>query len=198
MKEEIKPHSHIKDALDKFIQHIESLYDSLPLTMMIVDLTKKSARNNFNDFLKEKNISKTSDNGSVSYQIKIEDFTKFKRLKKRLDSSFISERIIPESFFVSLISHYYAFLGDLIRALFIIRPEVLNSSKKKMAFSELLKFKSNEDAREFVIEKEIESVLRESHSAQFDWLENKFNIKLREDLPCWPKFIEITERRNLY
>src|SRR5690606_6299156 len=32
----------------------------------------------------------------------------------------------------------------------------------------------------------------------FDWLENKFNIKLREDLPCWPKFIEITERRNLY
>ena len=48
------------------------------------------------------------------------------------------------------------------------------------------------------VEKEIESVLRKSHTEQFDWLENKFGLKLRVDLKVWPVFVEVTERRNLF
>jgi len=55
-----------------------------------------------------------------------------------------------------------------------------------------------EKAREYVIEKQIESVLRDSHTDQFDWLQSTFGIKLRTDFPAWPVFIEITERRNLF
>jgi hypothetical protein len=40
--------------------------------------------------------------------------------------------------------------------------------------------------------------LRKSHSEQFDWLEERFSIELRKDLPIWPTFIEVTERRNLF
>lgn len=198
MAEEDKLESPIAKTVNKFVEYIESLFDSLPMSMLIVALTKKSAKEKFEDFNKEKNIVQNKDEKGISYQLKTEDLTKFKRLRKRIDSIDLSERIIPESFFVSLICHYDSFLGDLIRVLFLIKPEVLNSSEKKLTFSELLQFNNLENAREYIIEKEIDSIMRESHSVQFDWLENKFKIKLREELPSWPIFIELTERRNLY
>jgi hypothetical protein len=55
-----------------------------------------------------------------------------------------------------------------------------------------------EEAREYLIEKEVESVLRESHLKQFKWLETKLSFSLRKDLPSFNDFIEITERRNLF
>jgi hypothetical protein len=41
-------------------------------------------------------------------------------------------------------------------------------------------------------------LLRESHTDQFTWLEKKFALPLRKELPAWPLFIEVTERRNLF
>lgn len=62
----------------------------------------------------------------------------------------------------------------------------------------LNKFGNIKDAQDFIIEKEIESVLRESYTEQFKWFENKLRIQLRKDLPIWQTFIEITQRRNLF
>jgi hypothetical protein len=96
------------------------------------------------------------------------------------------------------VSSYDAFLGNLVSALFRIKPELLKSSDRELTFSQLSDFGSIEEAKEYLLEKEVETLLRRSHSEQFDWLENKFAIKLRVDLPIWPTFIEVTERRNLF
>lgn len=48
------------------------------------------------------------------------------------------------------------------------------------------------------MEKEVESILRSSHSDQFKWMENAFGLTLTKDLKIWPVFIELTERRNLF
>lgn len=40
--------------------------------------------------------------------------------------------------------------------------------------------------------------MRDSHSDQFRWLENKIKIELTKDLDAWKNFIEVTERRNLF
>jgi hypothetical protein len=77
-------------------------------------------------------------------------------------------------------------------------PETLNGSAYTLTYSQLLQFGSVENAREYIIDKEVESVLRESHSKQFEWLEAKFGLPLRKDLAVWPVFIELTERRNLF
>jgi hypothetical protein len=63
---------------------------------------------------------------------------------------------------------------------------------------QLTEFQSLEDARDFVLEKELENLLRRSHTEQFEWLEKKFDIPLRKDLSIWPQFVEVTERRNLF
>lgn len=99
---------------------------------------------------------------------------------------------------MALVSQYDNFLGLLIETILLSRPEILNGSEKTLSFSELVAFDSIEAAREHIIEKEVESVLRENHAEQFDWLERKFKTPLREGLSIWPSFIEVTERRNLF
>jgi hypothetical protein len=76
--------------------------------------------------------------------------------------------------------------------------EILNGSDRTITFPELVAFDSIESARNHVVEKEVESILRESHADQFDWLEKKFKLPLRKDLSIWSDFIEVTERRNLF
>jgi hypothetical protein len=82
--------------------------------------------------------------------------------------------------------------------MFYLKPELLNESEKRLTFSNLLEFENIASAREYIIEKEIESVLRESHTNHFKWIEGKIDTPLRKDLLIWPIFIELTERRNLY
>ena len=198
MPENEKTVCPIAKAVDKYIQHIESLNDSLPMSLAIVSVARKTAIEKFFTFVKEKNIAEKKTGNMVSYQVKMEDLTKFTRLKQRVDKIILSEKNVSESFFVSMISHFDAYISNLIRALFMIKPEVLNSTDKILTYPQLLQFNNVEDARNYIVEKEIETVMRESHVEQFNWLEKKFSIKLRVDLPSWTKFIEMTERRNLY
>jgi hypothetical protein len=59
-----------------------------------------------------------------------------------------AEVLVPRSFFVNLVSQYDAFLGSLIRALLLAKPEVLNASDRALTFSELLAFGSIDAARD--------------------------------------------------
>lgn len=54
-----------------------------------------------------------------------------------------------------------------------------------------------QEAKDYLVDKEVENVLRKSHHDQFSWMENFFNMKLRDNLDIWPSFVEICERRNL-
>lgn len=110
----------------------------------------------------------------------------------------MATEIIQRNFIVSLISQFDAYIGSLIRKKFIIRPELLNNSDKNLTFSKLVEYNSIEELKEYIVEKEIESVLRDSHTNQFKWLENKLGMVLTKDLPSWSTFIELTERRNLF
>jgi hypothetical protein len=67
-----------------------------------------------------------------------------------------------------------------------------------ITLADLNKFLSIDEAKEYLIEKEIENVLRNSHSEHFLWLEKKLNVSIKDHLNVWPRFIEITERRNLF
>ena len=97
-----------------------------------------------------------------------------------------------------MVSQFDAYLGRLIRTVFLIKPELLNASERNISFQQLMALGSVDDARDFLLEKEVESVLRESHAEHFRWMEQKLGMPLRKDLAVWPFFIEVTERRNLF
>jgi len=188
----------LNENLSDFLSHLDSLKDTLPMVILLINPYQEKAIGKFQDFIKN-NVEEIEDeDGKKSISIKDEQFEIFKQLSKNSQISQLAFKIIPESLFVSLISQYDAFLSRLLMILFNIRPEYINNSERQLTFFQLVDFDSIESAREYIIEKEIECVLRKSHSEQFDYLEKKITISLRENLPVWQTFIEITERRNLF
>lgn len=139
-----------------------------------------------------------SKNDTKVYEINIRFLSEFLNRNKEALSAFEGVKLLPEIMLVGLISAYDSFLSALLKTVFYRKPEVLSSSQKTINMSDLFKYSSIDNAKESLIDSEIESVIRKSHHEQFDWMQKHFNIKLRENLPIWPTFIELCERRNLF
>lgn len=194
-KKEIK-NTFGKD-LDLFVSQVQSLHTTLPfVSTMLKDSSNKSEML-LKEFFETKCLKEERE-GKQFYIIPVDHRLKHRTLKKNTSHIKIAYSIVRKNFIVSLVSQFDAYLGALIRLMFIARPELLNSSEKNLTFSKLLEFADLNEAREFIIEKEVEAVLRDSHASHFKWLENKVGIPLTKDLPSWADFIEVTERRNLF
>lgn len=191
---EIK-HDQFDNAINKFLNHIESLWTSMPIVLKTIERTKNSALAEHMEFLKNNCKLIESEN---HFLIPIEHLRKNSQLGKSVDNSSTAIKIIKRNFLVSIISQFDTYVSDLIKAIFAVRPEIIQSSEKQLTFAELNKFNTIQEAQDYIIEKEIETVLRESYTEQFKWFENKLKIQLRKDLPIWQTFIEITQRRNLF
>lgn len=190
--------------ISEFIKHIESQTDIVPIVMSLISFKLVQESRQVEKFIKENGIIEKEEEQQKNKEqqgkllIPSDKFKGFIELNEKVDKTSLAYKLLPVNFVVSFVSQYDAYLGGLIRTMFLAKPEFLNSSEKNILFSELVKFSTIEDAREFLIEKEVETVLRESHLKQFKWLENKLGIPLRSDLPSFSDFIEITERRNLF
>ncbi len=189
----------IGDVVTRFTAEIDSLADTLPLAMRSISAALHDARQELHNFARENATKqgKNADGGDV-YRITADHVLRFQRLSRRAERTKAASVLVPRSMLVALISQYDSFLGALIEVLFLARPEILNGSDRALSFAELVGFGSISAARAHIVEKEVESVLRRSHGDQFDWLESKFSVKLRQNLSVWPSFIEVTERRNLF
>ncbi|HYT46251.1 MAG TPA: hypothetical protein VEP90_28235, partial [Methylomirabilota bacterium] len=188
----------IGNEVNLFIKYIDSLADTLPRTAFAIGLAQYGVLKEFMAFVEKHTDLQGLADDKIVLQIPHDSFGKFQKLYQGIEKSVYSSKLVLRSFIISLISQYDAFLGRLVRALFLIQPDSLNISERNITFAQLQTFESVEDAREYIIEKEIETVLRKSHFEQFDWLEKKFDIKLHEGLNIWQTFIEVTERRNLF
>jgi len=184
----------IKRDIERFIHTIDGLAWTLSAAMQALRKSQESA----NDELTKRAAEFFGGPAKADFQGILHEIYQWREsltLLKRLNAG---QEVAPRSFLVALISQYDAYLGNLLKSLFSLRSELLESSERSLTFSELCKFQSVDNAREYILEKEIETLLRKSHAEQFSWLEKRFGINLRTDLPIWPTFIEITERRNLY
>ncbi|HYD82610.1 MAG TPA: hypothetical protein VEA63_01130 [Opitutus sp.] len=106
-------------------------------------------------------------------------------------------RFMPKMLLAALIARYDAFLAQLIEALFYSKPEMARGLASKISFEEILDLGSIEDARRFMVEREAENVLRNSHDEQLKWFEEVTKLKTRKHITNYAAFIELCERRNL-
>lgn len=192
------PEPSFGDEIQRFMQQVESLSRANDMTMTTMAVAMAKAAKAFNTFMEAKGVRTVENDGSETYRLKPEDLILFKKHNKDLISASLALRDVPRIFLCSLVHHFDAYLGRLLRVCFIVKPELLKASQRQLSFTELVALSSIEAAREFVIEKEIETVIRDSHASQFQWMESRFDVQLRKDLPAWQTFIEITERRNLF
>lgn len=197
-KDGIEPdtESPIATEIERFVNHVQSLGSSLPMSMVAMNAALGFAHKEYADFAAG---CETVEAGPPRwFRVPVDKYYEHLRLDTELERTHIAMHVVPKSFVVALVSQFDSYLGGLVRAFFNLRPELLNASERNLTFKELKEFSSLEDARDFILEKEIETILRKSHVEQFEWMESKFKIKLREGLPSWPIFVEVTERRNLF
>jgi hypothetical protein len=189
---------NIGAEIDLFVNQIDALAETLPLSIESIHQVWHGANAEVKSFLSKECKTEQKEDGKTYYTFDGNQYLKYSRLNRRAGKASIARTLVPRGLFVALVSQFDAYVGALVKNLFRLKPQIVDSSGKSMTFAELSKFASLDEARDYMIEKEIDGLLRESHADQFDWLEKKFSIQLCKDLASWPAFIELTERRNLF
>lgn len=105
-------------------------------------------------------------------------------------------KILEQSLFLSLFSAFDVFTGDLLRAIYTQKPELLDALNRSIPLKDVLSAPSIESLKSSVLDDEIEAFRRKSYSEQFDTLEGWFKIPLKK-FEKWPLFVEASQRRNL-
>lgn len=186
------------DEINDFVLHIESLSTALRRTIEAMCESRDSSGKAMASFMKQKAVHEAEKDGSKVIMIKPSDRNELVKKAKAFGSAVLAVNNIPPIFLCSLVHKYDAYLGRLLRVAFSAKPELLAASQKSLTYTDLSEFSSLSAARESLIEKEVESVIRDSHSGHFKWMEERFRLPLRKDLNVWSRFVEITERRNLF
>lgn len=190
--------SRFKEVLNDHLHKLCSMHDITPLIMTVVYGIRAAVHKEKGEFLEKHGEVQKDDGDSKHYTVPLTHSGKIKIIDRRLRRAATAYETLPPSFVVAMVSEYDAFLGQLIAEFLRVKPELLSSSEKNISFRELQEFGSIDAARERIVEKEVESVLRTSHTDQFAWLERKLGVELSKGLDSWSTFIELTERRNLF
>lgn len=183
--------------LTSYLENIKSLFETFEFSENNLRLLTKNAYKELDDFIEQYGTKKEVD-GKIVISLPQDKRREFNKLNLKVCRSVKASELIPRSYIVSLISLYDAFLGNILRSIYSICPDKLNTTDMGLSFSQLSKFQTIEEARESIIEKRIENILRSSHQDQFDVLEKELDVKTLRKFDKWPLFIEITQRRNLF
>jgi hypothetical protein len=181
-------------AINNFVPRILSLRVCLEQTKGTLISAMMDTVKDFSQFVDQYKVAETND----SYQLKLNRLDIYTLLNKtrRLQRNSYAITALLNALFSNAISTWDNYFSDLLIAIFELRPDIIDGSQRELKFSDLKKFSSLADARKFVIDSEVEEVMRKSHAEQFKYLENKRVItKINDDR--WHRFIEMTERRNL-
>jgi len=190
--------STIQKATESYINDLDALRGMIEPLMIVTEALGQTVDGEHLKALEQHGEEMAPEGATRNFNIPPEHLQKIRHLGQKAAHYQTAKELLPRTFLVSFVSTYDAFLGNLVHALFDAKPEVLNSSGKQFTYKDLVSFTDIEAARTHVVNSEVESLLRKSHSEQFDWLEKTFDMKLREGLESWPTFIELTERRNLF
>jgi len=184
-------------SMSKFDDHIEyfttrmlALHRSSPLYFTFSTIFHNIAKDQLDTFHNKHIKNKRS--------IKHGIIKEFYDLKSAYDDTGATMVIMPESFFVSLVSIYDFLISSCVREICVLKPDLLKSSEKSINFPQILKYNSLEDLQKYCLEETTESVMRQSHTEHIEWLEDKSNTRLRPNEETWQKFVECTQRRHLY
>jgi hypothetical protein len=110
----------------------------------------------------------------------------------------IQATILRRSALITLASHFEYLIAELLHSFYHLYPQALPSEERVLSLADLRTMGSIEDAENQLIEKEIDSLLRDTIEKQLDYFSSK---RIRVDLDQLGEYknwlIEIFQRRNL-
>lgn len=106
-------------------------------------------------------------------------------------------RALPSSTLMGLVSTFDSLISEIVKILLKSKKDKMNLSEKMISIKDVIAAKDIDEIVDNFITNEVYLLLRGSHSDQVKFIEDNFNIKIRNDWSRWCDFIEIFERRNL-
>lgn len=119
-------------------------------------------------------------------------------LKEIIERFFIGSEIYRQSVITSIVTKFDEFFTKLLFVCLENNPEWINTNEKKLTYNEILKIKDINNFKSTIINEEVESLMRDSHYNQIDYLDKKLKLGIFKEFSDINIFIELTERRNLY
>jgi hypothetical protein len=188
----------IDDAVAEFIHDIDGIRSAEQIACPLIQALAKRYSDDFSNLVNGFKTKGIEDADDETILVPVANDKEFRKLRRRREVTSSAIYQTPRALLVAMISAFDAYLGRLLRCVFYLRPERIDSSERTLTFSQLVKLDSIDAAREHVISKEIETFLRKSHVEHFDDLEAMLDMPLRKGLESWPVFVEVTQRRNLF
>jgi hypothetical protein len=106
--------------------------------------------------------------------------------------------LLRKSLLISSISAFEVLFGSVAEEIYKVNKSALNDSDYAFTLQELAEFATLDDARSYLSERRISSLLRESIDGWDKWLKKASGGISMTDLPVdWPAIREIFARRNL-
>jgi hypothetical protein len=126
-----------EDIAASFEKAINSFQNTVPFIMrMIPFLLRTMDDRSLREFARGRG-DRLEEGEFETYRLSIEHLGEVTRRIERANSIRSGVDSLPNMFFVGLVSAYDKFLSDIIRAIFIVRPEFLSSSERNLSFTSL-------------------------------------------------------------
>ena len=106
-------------------------------------------------------------------------------------------RLLFNNSLISLVSAAEWFFSRLLHGYFKKHPQVAISKDPVFSYEDLTKFGSMDDARQYLLERRVEEVLRGSFSDWIKYFKATVQLSMSYLEPCMADLVEVCERRNL-
>jgi hypothetical protein len=190
--------SKFPTILENFLIDVECLKNSIEVVMPIVGRNANTTQKKFNAYIQEKKIKKVKSKNNLYFLINNKISDDFDKLHHNLHIAAEAYNIISRSFLVSLISQFDTFLASLLKEVFTLKPEMLNSQEKKVSYSKIYESSNIQEVKQYILDTETESWFGEGYRKILDNFEEKHNLTIKSHVPDYDVFTEAIARRNLF
>lgn len=196
----VEAHTPFDDILGAYLETLNGLLNSAPLIMLVLPAYANAVFDNEIVAPVEKSGKrmKSRTQNTVVYEVDGHVLPPVFMALDRIKSIVAFRELAPGMFLNALVAVYDGFLSRLLKHIFSSNSALIGADNKQLTFAEIEKLGSIAAAKEYIIEREVERILRGSHAESSDELKAYFNINLQDEFPQYLLFLDICARRNLF
>lgn len=184
-----------------FSESMFAYIDFLPVIAAFAPSMGQLFRNDvFHRLFEDKCIEKSIEGNNTIYKLPVDTYERFLELRDIGENFLLMTVQVPKMLIIGCVSSLEYYLTLLIREIFLSNVGMIEGSDKPVSIKDVFVSGDLSEFKAIIIDKEVESIMRESFSDQIKWFEQTLRLgrSIREDYPDWDALIEIIERRNIF
>lgn len=187
-----KPWNPFFEAHSKFLNALDCIHEMFRLVAPVLEAKDKERQQRITELGEEIKDGK----GRVGRRLKsIEEVHAFLGYIRRMRAA---DLMFRQSIITSVVAKFDEFLTTLLLECYKHNTCWLKNLDKTVSYKEVLEIDSLDAFKADLTRREVDRLMRDSHHAQIAFIDGKLKIGLQEEFGGWKRFLEITERRNLF